>query len=261
MDSVESNDNGKREAASYTYYPLASSLRIGDAVRDLGGANSAVQKSVLARHLGEPEKSPVLNQRIASAKCFGIIEGKGAFTLSDNGRRYYFPTSESDKSLALLDFLRTPTSFAEIIKRFDGTKLPPKEILANLFHREAHVPESWKDRTAAFFSNSAEIAGVLDATGFLRFRSIKERGLSKGTTQVTIPSVEPDRTIASVSNSTVDDPNRIVENTESNVWNFVYKGKSVRLITPSELDDGLWKKLNAYVQLLNPNPKDEKSSE
>ena len=39
---------------------------------------------------------------------------------------------------------------------------------------------------------------------------------------------------------------------ESNTWNFSYLGKSVNLVTPSELDRALWEKLNAYVALLEP---------
>jgi len=153
----------------------------------------AKRRTAILLNLSESEKSPVLAQRIASAKCFGIIEGKSNFFLTDMAKRYYFPTTDGDRGLALLEFFRTPSSFAEVIKRFDGSKLPSREILANIFQRECRVPESWKVRIAAFFSNSADFIGVLDGAGFLRFRAAKDRCLSKLPTEVSVSSVEPNR--------------------------------------------------------------------
>lgn len=258
LTTRDSVDIGKREAISYPYFPLSSVLKIGDAVRDLGGNNSPVQKNVLASHLRESEKSSVLQQRISAARCFGIIEGKSAFVLTDAAKRYYFPTTESERSRAIFDFLESPGAFADIIKRFDGTKLPSREILANIFHRECHVPDSWKDRIASYFSTSVELAGALDSAGFLRFRVNKERGLSKTNSNATIASVEADKKTVSGYASRVNEDSTPAVPVESNVWDFSFRGKSVRLITPTELDKSLWEKLNAYVKLLNPGETDPK---
>jgi hypothetical protein len=248
----EPAENGKRELISYPYFNLSAALKIGAAVAESGGANLPISKSVLTAHLKESEKSAVLQQRIASARCFGIIDGRNSFTLSDAGRRYYLPTSDTDKSFALLEFLATPPAFAEIIKRFDGTKLPSREILSNLIHREGRVPASWKDRIAAYFSSSAALAGALDAAGFLRFRALKERGLQKSTPEVSVASVEPNRTVASGQTTEIKRDFDVPTHIDSNVWDFSFGGKTVRLVTPTELDKSLWEKLNAYVQLLKP---------
>src|SRR6266404_123885 len=167
IESAELNtqENGKRELASYPYMGLPAALKISDAVRDLGGQRVQIQKSVLASHLRDAEKSASFQQKIAAAKSFGIIEGRSSYILTDAGKQYYFPTSDRDKTAALLKFLSFPSAFGEIIKRFDGSKLPTREILSNILSRELRVPESWKERVASFFENAAELVGCLDEHG------------------------------------------------------------------------------------------------
>jgi hypothetical protein len=248
----DAGDDAKRESASYPYYALPAVLKIGEAIKDLGGGRVAIQKSVLASHLKEPEKSPVLQQRITSAKCFGVIEGRNAFLLTASSKRYYFPTTESERELALLEFLGCPAAYREIIKRFDGSQLPSREILANIFHREAGVPDSWKERTAAIFLKSAAFAGGLDDAGFLRVRASKDRPLPKTDSEITLESIQTDTSVVSASSSTPNRRQEVVQSVDSNTWSFTYQGKSVRLITPAELDNSLWEKLQAYVNLLKP---------
>jgi len=255
MTDEQERDNGeagKRESASYPYFPLSSALKIAEAVKELGGAKVPIRKSVLASHFAQAEKSAVLQQRISAAKCFGLIEGRSAYTLTEAANRYFFPTTDLERNLALLDFLAAPESFTEIIKRFDGAKLPSRDILGNIFHREARVPESWKGRIAAYFCNSAELVGAVDQNRFLRFRAIKEGKLSRPIAGSTAASVQADTADASRSLKGLDVRSEQVQSTELNVWNFSYKGQNVRLVTPSELDRALWEKLNSYVQLLKP---------
>lgn len=172
--NVSNDNNGanaKPEASVYPYTSLAPSLKISDAVKELGGARSPVSKSSLAAHLKESEKSAAFLQRIAAAKAFGLIVGRSEYSLSESAKRYYFPTSEHDKSNAQLDFLSAPLGFRELIRRYDGDKLPSREILSNILQREFAVPESWKERAAAFFENSAQLIGVIDENRFLRVKA------------------------------------------------------------------------------------------
>jgi hypothetical protein len=170
-DAVENGSGKKREPILYPYTALVPSLKIADAVKELGGARSPVSKSSLAAHFKESEKSASFLQRVSSAKAFGLISGRSDYSLTEAAKRYYFPTSEGDKSNALLEFLAAPSSFAEVIRRYDGDKLPSREILGNIFQRELKVPESWKERAAAYFENSAQFVGVIDENRFLRVKA------------------------------------------------------------------------------------------
>lgn len=173
-DAVENGSGQEREAILYPYTSLVPSLKIADAVKELGGARSPVSKSSLAAHFKESEKSASFMQRVASAKAFGLISGRSDYSLTETAKQYYFPTEESGKSNALLAFLAAPSSFAEVIRRYDGDRLPNRDILANVFQRDLKVPESWKDRAAAFFENSAQFIGVLDEKRFLRVKATQQ---------------------------------------------------------------------------------------
>jgi hypothetical protein len=191
-DAVENGSDEKRQAILYPYTSLVPSLKIADAVKELGGARTSVSKSSLAAHFRESEKSASFLQRVASAKAFGIISGRSDYSLTEAAKRYYFPTSDSDKSNALLEFLAAPSSFAEVIRRYDGDKLPSREILANVFQRDLKVPESWKERAAAYFENSAQFIGVIDENRFLRVKATQHAAASQSTP---IQSVEVPKTI------------------------------------------------------------------
>lgn len=172
--SVENKSAAGVESSLYPYTSLAPSLKIADAIKELGGARSEVSKSRLAAHFKEGEKSAAFIQRISSTKAFGMIVGRSDYTLSESAKRYYSPTTENDRSNALLEFLAAPTSFREIIRLFDGDQLPPREILANIFSEKLGVPESWKERAASFFENSAQFVGALDEKRFLRVKALRQ---------------------------------------------------------------------------------------
>lgn len=162
-----------QQGASYPYVAFPIAMTIAEAVRDCGGAKSPVPKSLLASRLKEDEKSQGFTFRIGAAKCYGLIEGRSAYMLTANAQSYFYPTTEQDKAEAQLSFLASPPAFSEIIKKYDGSELPKPEILANIFHRQLRVPESWSSRTASYFTRAAQLVGALDERGFLRFGAAK----------------------------------------------------------------------------------------
>src|SRR6266566_2558850 len=170
---LDGPDAHKREIA-YPAYPLDEALKVADAVSELGGARSAVPKSLLAKHMKYAETGPSFFQRVAAAKSFKIIDGWGSYLLTEAAKRYFFHTSETEKQAALVNFLTGPAVFEAIIKRFDGSKLPTNEMLGNVLHNEGNVPATWKDRVAALFVRSAQFAGVIDASGFLTYDATKQ---------------------------------------------------------------------------------------
>jgi hypothetical protein len=185
------NEKDTQQGASYPYMPLPSALTVAEAVKQLGGNKTPVPKSLLASTLKEDIKSQGFTFRIASTKCFGLIEGRSAYTLTENAKRYFFPTSTSDKIEASLSFLQSPSGFAEIIKRFDGQKLPETQMLANIFHTQLRVPESWSVRAATFFLRSAQHVGVVDEQGFLRFDAAKHIGSKESPVDTSAPETPP----------------------------------------------------------------------
>lgn len=225
-------------------YPVNSfqnALEVARAVSDSGGANSEVQKSVIAHALQSSANSGAFIQRLASAKIYGVIEGgRNGYRLTNDAKLYFFPSTEGEKRNALLTLLKSAPIFAEIIKRFDGNRIPSADLLANVLLREFGLPESWKDRVARFFLKAAGDAGVLDAQGFLRY----------GAAQQSLDRMPATVSSQSAGKETGTPPPSLPSG--MNAWVFSLGGKTVRVETSDDLSQELWKKLDAYIQVLKP---------
>lgn len=239
--------DGKKES-SYPLYALDEALKIAEAVRDMGGSRAPVSKALLAKHLKYAETGPSFVQRIAAAKSYRMISGWGSYSLTEESKRYFYPTAEDDKVRAFLSFLSAPSPFNLLIKRFDGSKLPSNEMIGNVLHQEAGVPDSWKGKLASMFVRSAQFIGILDSQGILRHQAA-EQGAS-----FTSLSPEGDETKyePQVSNvgAAASEGRRQTDAAAAGhtLWTFRYKGSHIRLETPEDMPKELWEKLNAYVQ-------------
>src|SRR5947207_14492974 len=100
-----------------------------------------------------------------------MIEGRGAFHLTENAKRYFFPTTDADRQVAEMAFLNTPAVFAQLIKRFDGNRMPSQDMLANVLHRDIGVSYEWKGRVAALFVRPAAAVCVFDSMSSLSLAS------------------------------------------------------------------------------------------
>ena len=248
------------ESARYPLFPLHNAIRVALAVKDSGGANVDVPKASIASQLGGSATSGAFLQRLSSARSFGLIEGRGSYRLTPQAKRYFFPGSEEEKKKAMLTFITSPPVFHEVIKRFDGNVLPAPEMLANILHRELGVADSWKERIAGFFARAMMQAGVIDAQGYLRYRAAQHSMTSETPIKSTGIVVEPPPTSSNTqetggfqSSPVTDSP---PQNGGVNAWKYSYEGQTVRVETTGEISPQLWRKLNAYVQVLKPMEED-----
>jgi hypothetical protein len=233
------------DAPKYPLVSLPNAIELAEAVRDAGGANADVPKAVIASHLNSSDTSGAFLQRIGSARSFGLIEGRGAYHLTDEAKRYFYPAHEGDKERAQLVFLGSPVTFNEIIKRFDGSRLPGASMLANILHREFGVSESWKDRIASSFIKAAQMVNAVDAQNFLRYRA-RLHSMAKSTLPIEVGPAGYD---AARSAEAAASPQSAVGNS----WFFQMEGEFVRVDTSPRLSPALWQKLSAYVEVLKPS--------
>jgi hypothetical protein len=247
---IEQKENEKG-GGNYPYSPLAACVAIADAVKAIGNGKSPVSKASLAANLKEDKKSGALNFKLASAKSFGLIDGRTEFSLTETAKRYYFPTDESDKQNALLDFLESPTAFRMLVERFDGSKLPTQEIISNILHGEASVPQSWKDRVAGIFIRSAQFVAALDEQGHLRVKASRE-GRSAGNATV-IDNEKASETKLPGPSSVVRYPRVVSQpNVAPKTWTFSDDNRTLLVETPRDITGQEWEILNQYVQFLKP---------
>ena len=242
--------NDKADVANSWKYPvtsLASALVVAQAVANAGGANAEVQNPVIASALGGSHTSGAFAQRLSAARTYGlIVGGRGGYRLSDAGKRYFLPSSDSEKRQAWLSFISAPSVFAEIIKRFDGNVIPGSEMLANVLLRELKVPASWKDRVARFFLTAASDTEIIDSRGYLRYAAARQTIDTRTPTSATLP------TDGSARPALLSEALRPTSS-EMNKWIFSENEQTVCVTSsPGELSNSLWSKLNAYVHVLKP---------
>jgi hypothetical protein len=235
----------KSEGTAYPLFALDPVLKVAEAIQELGGVNGDVRRELLAAHLQLAQTSPSFHQRIGAAKAYGMIEGKGAYRLSESAKRYFLPTGESDKEQALLDLFASPQLYSQLIKRFDGQKLPSKESLANLLQVEFKIGASWTERIAGFFIRSAQYAGALDGQGYLRYTAARHRR----------PAVAVNPKTPQFTSAHPPIVHSSPELSAETIFRDPGSGASVRVEITGELPSELWEKLNGYIQILKPQVK------
>lgn len=245
-------ENGQPKTQSVQAYPtygLEDCLKVGRAVKELGGGKEPISKSLLASHLREAASSSRLVQLIASAKSFGIVTGRGDYTLSDPAKKYYTPHNEQDAAIGLLAFVQSPVPFQKLIKRFDGDKLPGLKFIANILQSEGDVPKSWSARAASLFVQAAKFAGAIDSNGFLRYEAaIHGASLDAAADELYKEGLDARDKLRK------ENPPDAVEPPPSdcNVWDFSLGGKTVHLETSKDLPLPLWEKLEQYIKVIKP---------
>jgi hypothetical protein len=193
MKTTNKNSEAKAEV-SYPLYDLSEAVKVAEAVRDLGGGNAPVSRSLLAQHLKYAENGPSFFQRVTATKAFGLIEGRGSYSLTELAKQYFYPTVESGKEDAAVKSLTFPKAFSVLVQKFDGGKLPPIDIIGNIIHTEADIPVSKKKILAGLFLRSVQFIGAIDSGGFLRCKAFVAGG--RGTvaaTPLAAPQEKPQR--------------------------------------------------------------------
>lgn len=175
VKTTDKNNEVKAEVA-YPLYDLAEAIKIAEAVRDLGGGNAPAAKSLLAQHLQYAESGPSFFQRVTSAKAFGLIDGRGSYSLTELAKQYFYPTVENGKEAAAVKALTFPKAFAILVQKFDGGKLPSLDMIGNIIHTEADIPVSKKNTVAGIFLRSIQSIGAIDGGGFLRCKALIAAG-------------------------------------------------------------------------------------
>jgi hypothetical protein len=245
----------------YPYYSLDRAIAAAEAVRDSGGANQDVLKSTVAAKLQLTEDSPTLLGVLGAARLFGLITGRGSYRLTDLAKCYFYPTVDADPATARVLMAKEPPLFSALIDRFDGSRLPNAEFLANLFAKEyTGISESWRPRVASLFLSTVRDARIVDAAGVLRFKASLN-----GSSAVRPVPPPPAANESPLAQPQVDVPSGTSKNPppprdDIDVWTFSIGSDSVRVETSSELSMAAWTKLEKYVKILRPDGDGDNSS-
>lgn len=171
---IMTSDNTDREPkrGQYPCCPLEKCIKVAEVVRDLGGNRQPVSRDLIARQLGAEKSSPTFIQVLGSVKCFGLIESENKeVKLSSFALELFYPTDASQRRHALLKAISWPKVYEKLVQRFDGNRIPPPDMLANILHRELDVSHSWAPRVGAWFITAVRMVDALDEQGILRYQA------------------------------------------------------------------------------------------
>lgn len=245
--------NNKSSDAAYPLYDLAEAVKVAEAVRDLGGDRAAVSKSLLAQHLNYAETGPSFFQRVTATKSFGLVSGRGEYELTEQAKRYFFPTTETEKATAAVAILSSPSAFSVLVQRFDGGKLPTNNMLGNILQKDAKIPISKKDTVASCFVRSAQFLGVIDTNGFLRCRAHVASGGGaeiRRDAQQQLPSTDQPELLRQKRSATQ-------LNADSKTWSSTEDNRTVYVETPRDISVQEWEALDQYIRRIKPVGKSE----
>lgn len=163
MGAQTETDGDTTTAERGVQYPgdnLADALTMLEKVRTAIGMGAA-KRELIASAIGYKSLSGHAARRLGSLSHYGLLEraGKGAARISQLGKAILMPTSEAEKSLAIVEAVKQPNLFATLLAKHAGHALPT--MLPNIMAREHGVSASVAEQAASTFRESVEFAGLL----------------------------------------------------------------------------------------------------
>jgi hypothetical protein len=233
---------------SYPTSQLKEALTLAQKVFELGGTSTPIPKSQLAAQLDVSDKSSAFIGRIGAARLFGLIDGRGAYTVTPESLAYFAPTESGGEKKALAGFMANPPLFKKIVTRFDGQKLPDIKTLGNIFFTEKLVGQTWAARVAGLFINSADEAGVIDSSGYLRYGAIMKGAAT--------PTAKPPPWEAKKTERPEEDEEEGQDESGVDIWKSVdaKTGSKIKLEIRGELSPDGWLRLKNYVTIVLKPP-------
>lgn len=142
-----------RSTIGFPYGDLQDAISVALALHDHYGGRATADQ--LAAALNSTVKSGTFRLRMATARTFGVIEGKGTISLSELGRRIVDPATEAQARAEA--FLRVPL-YAAVYESHKGATLPGDRGLEAEM-RELGVIAKQVGKARQAFQRSADQAG------------------------------------------------------------------------------------------------------
>jgi len=165
--SSNANDAAKRTSAKVQRkrylsqadvprYSIDEALRVAQAIADEYGKQPTRPLDVAAAIEMTPTSGP-FKMLTGASIAYGFTEGGAQadeIALTELGHRVVAPTEEGDDLAAKREALLRPRVVREFLEKYDGSKLPRRDIGRNVLERMG-VPASATDRTLDLITESA----------------------------------------------------------------------------------------------------------
>ena len=149
----------KGRSSAYPSHGIEDSI---DAVSRLNNqlGKGPFDRDSAARALGYKGVSGASALKISACTQFGLLMRSGnTYYVSDLARKILTPTSETERKMAIIEAVETPSLYSSLISTYTSQTLP--EMLANILCRNYGIIENSAQKAVNIFRDSLEYAGLL----------------------------------------------------------------------------------------------------
>ena len=159
MDKKSNDKKAVERSASYPGVTLESAIGYAETLRKNLGSTAFSRESA-AQALGHPSINGTSIKKTAACVHFGLLTRQGnTYRQSVLSDKYFNPTSEAERSEALVEAIQSPILYGKLLTELNGKSLPG--MLENVLTRNYGITEKASAQAAKDFRSSAEFAGVL----------------------------------------------------------------------------------------------------
>ncbi len=147
---------GRGEQRDFPILPLSHAIDVARVIDEkLGGRVGSYETLATAINV----HGGALIQRVAAARRYGLIEGKGEMKPTQLAMKILHPIGDGEAKQGMKEAIHNVAIFKEMIDRF-GAKAPENEILQNILKREYSVPHQILPRVAYAIRKNIELLGA-----------------------------------------------------------------------------------------------------
>lgn len=163
-DDIDNKKQRKRSSKKYPKISLKKALKIAQSIND-NNAGEPFNRLTLAKALNTTPSSSKFRTMITTSSKHGLtIGGYSAekISLTELGRSIVQPTSEKEYLNSLKQALFNIPLFEKIFQKYNSNKLPEKEILENILHREYNIPKETTEQCFNIIIKNATELEIID---------------------------------------------------------------------------------------------------
>ena len=155
-----------RKRISQSYLPITSlkeALKIPRAIEERFAGQPTTPLDV-ATAVGRKPTSSGWRALTGSAVGYGLTDGgygASRIALTELGKRAVAPRREGEDEAALREACLKPTAISGFLNKYDGHKLPRKDIALNVLKAEFDLPVERANRAMEIILENAEFIGVI----------------------------------------------------------------------------------------------------
>jgi hypothetical protein len=185
---------------------LEDAIRVAQVLADPYGGQPA-EPIDIAASIGMQPTTGTFRTLMGAAVAYDLTDGgynAAQVSLTPLGSRIVMPTEEHDDLAAKREALIKPRVIREFLERYDGSKLPPDNIMKNVISKLG-VPASAVDRTSSVILKSAQQAGVLQTINGEQFVRLRGAAAIRAVPEVALEEL-PDESLEGPPDRPITDP-------------------------------------------------------